>query len=201
MVFRTRLVVLATAFLLSAVPAVALAAPKIGVVDMQGAMMQTEDGLRAQATIKKFFDRRQHELDSRQEQLKREREDLAKQARVLSRSSLQRRMEHWQRRMLEVQTLFVEYNKELQKKQGELTQPIIRKMFRVVRRIARRRDIDMVMDKTAVPYARADLDLTDMVVQMYNSGGGGDADEGGGDEAGGDKAGGDKPAAEGNPSK
>ncbi|MBW2528088.1 MAG: OmpH family outer membrane protein [Deltaproteobacteria bacterium] len=166
-----------------AFPASGAAAPKIGVVDMQGAMMQTEDGLRAQATIKKFFDRRQHELDRRQEELKRERDDLAKQARVLSRASLQRRMEHWQRRMLEVQTLFVEYNKELQKKQGELTQPIIRKMFKVVRRIARRRDIDVVVDKTAVPYARADLDLTDMVVQMYNSGGGGDADDSGGDKS------------------
>jgi len=177
MVLRATAVILAAVLVLMA-PAVAAAAPKIGVVDMQGAMMQTEDGLRAQATIKKFFDRRQHELDRRQEELKREREELAKQARVLSRASLQRRMEHWQRRMLEVQTLFVEYNKELQKKQGELTQPIIRKMFRVVRRIARRRDIDMVFDKTAVPYARADLDLTDMVVQMYNSGGGGDAAEG-----------------------
>ena len=152
---------------------------KIAVVDMQGAMMQTEDGLRAQATIKKFFDRRQQELDHRQEELKRERDELARQAKVLSRASLQRRMEHWQRRMIEVQTLFVEYNKELQKKQAELTQPIIRKMFRVVRHIARRRDIDIVMDKTAVPYARSDLDLTDMVVQQYNTGGGSSDDQGG----------------------
>jgi outer membrane protein len=163
--------------------AVAAAEPKIAVVDMQGAMMQTEDGLRAQATIKKFFDRRQQELDHRQDELKRERDDLTKQARVLSRAALQRRMEQWQRRMIEVQTLFVDYNKELQKKQGELTQPIIRKMFRVIRRIARRRDIDLVVDKTAVPYARADLDLTDMVVQMYNTGAGGDADDAPDDKA------------------
>lgn len=160
-----------------ALPLVAVGAPKIAVVDMQGAMMRTEDGLRAQATIKKYFDQRQQELDRRQEALKSERQELTKQARVLSRAALQRRMEHWQRRMLEVQTLFVEYNKELQKKQGQLTQPIIRKMFQVVRRIARRRDIDVVVDKTAVPYARTDLDLTDMVVQMYNTGGGGDADD------------------------
>src|SRR5512140_615924 len=95
---------------------------KVAVVDMQRAMMQTEDGLRAQATIKKFFDKRQQDLDHRQEELAKERDDLAKQAKVLSRSALQRRMELWQRRMIEVQTLFVEYNKELQKKQSELTQ-------------------------------------------------------------------------------
>ena len=117
------------AFLLGvglALPMSAHAEVKIGVVDMQRAMMQTEDGLRAQATIKKFFDRRQQELDRRQDELQRERDDLAKQAKVLSRAALQRRMELWQRRMIEVQTLFVEYNKELQKKQSELTAPIIR---------------------------------------------------------------------------
>jgi len=154
------------------IPRIARAELKIAVVDMQRAMMQTEDGLRAQATIKKFFDKRQQELDRRQEELAREREDLGKQSKVLSRAALQRRMELWQRRMIEVQTLFVEYNKELQKKQSELTAPIIRRMFGVVERIARRRNIDMVVDKPAVPYARADLVLTDMVVQQYNSGGG-----------------------------
>ena len=150
---------------------------KVGVVDMQRAMMQTEDGLRAQGTIKKFFDKRQQELDRRQDELQRERDDLSKQSKVLSRAALQRRMELWQRRMIEVQTLFVEYNKELQKKQSELTAPIIRKMFGVVQRIARRKNIDLVVDKPAVPYARADLDLTDMVVQQYNSGSGGDEEE------------------------
>lgn len=171
-----RFLILLTILGLGAAPREASADTKIAVVDMQGAMMQTEDGLRAQATIKKFFDRRQQELDRRQEQLKRERGELERQARVLSRRALQRRMEHWQRRMVEVQTLFVEYNRELQKKQAEMTQPIIRKMFGVVRRIARRRGIDVVVDKTAVPYARPDLNLTDMVVQMYNTGGGGDAE-------------------------
>lgn len=164
---------------------------KVAVVDMQRAMLQTEDGLRAQATIKKFFDKRQQELDRRQEELGRERDDLAKQAKVLSRASLQRRMELWQRRMIEVQTLFVEYNKELQKKQSELTQPIIRKMFGVVRRIARRKGVDLVIDKPAVPYARADLDLTDMLVQTYNSGGGDEEDDGA--SGGGDAPSGDAP--------
>ncbi len=152
------------------VPLNAVADTKIAVVDMQRAILQTEDGLRAQATIKKFFDRRQKDLDHRQDQLRRERDDLEKQARVLSRAAWRRRMEHWQRRMLEVQTLFIEYNKELQKKQNQLTKPIIRKMFSVVRRIARRRGIDLVIDKGAVVYAPSDLQLTDMAVQMYNSG-------------------------------
>lgn len=148
----------------------AAAQTKIAVVDVQHAVMQTEDGIRAQATLKKLFDRRQQELDGKQTELQRAREDIEKQSRVLSREALQKRMEDWQRRMVELQTVFVDYNKELQKKQGELTGPIIKKMIGVVGRIAKKNGYELIIDKQAAPYARADLDLTEQVVQMYNSG-------------------------------
>src|SRR3954468_11789351 len=96
---------------------------KIAVVDVQRAVMATEDGIRAQATLKKLFDKRQQDLDAKQTELARARDDIEKQSRVVSREVLQKRMEDWQRRMVELQTVFVDYNKELQKKQGELTGP------------------------------------------------------------------------------
>jgi outer membrane protein len=72
--------------------------------------------------------------------------------------------------MLELQTVFVEYNKELQKKQGELTQPIYGKIMGILRRLATQDGYDAILEKQAVPYMRNDLDLTDKIIQMYNSG-------------------------------
>src|SRR5262249_6778743 len=141
----------------------------------------TEDGARAQATLKKLFDKRQQELDGKQQELSRTREDIEKQSRVLSREALQKRMEDWQRRMVELQTVFVDYNKELQKKQNELTGPIIKKIMGVIGRLAKKNGYEVILDKQAAPYARPDLDLTDQVVQMYNSGDTG-GDSGGSDE-------------------
>lgn len=157
----------------------AAAEGRIAVVDLQHAVMQTEDGIRAQATLKKLFDKRQHDLDAKQTELQRAREDIERQSRVLSRDALQKRMEDWQRQMVELQTVFVDYNKELQKKQGELTGPIIKKMMGVVSRIAKKQGFELIIDKQAAPYARPDLDLTEQVIQLYNSGGEGDG--GGGD--------------------
>lgn len=151
----------------------ALAESKIGVVDVQQAVMQTEDGIRAQATLKKLFDKRQQELDARQTELGRAREDIEKQSRVLSRQALEKRMEDWQRRMVELQTKFVENNKELQEKQGQLTGPIIKKLVGVIARLAKKSGYELIVDKQAVPYARPDLILTEQIVQLYN---GGDAD-------------------------
>jgi outer membrane protein len=143
---------------------------KMAVVDTQRAIMETEEGLRMQATLKKLFDNRQRELDKKQEELAKEREDIEKQRDVLSKQALAKRLDKWQREMVQLQTVFVEYNKELQKKQSELTQPIFQKTMGLIRRMATQEGFDLVVDKQAVPYVRSDLDLTDRVITMYNSG-------------------------------
>jgi outer membrane protein len=149
-------------------------AESIAVVDLQGAVMQTEDGLGAQATLKKLFDRRQKELDGRQSDLAKQRDDIERQARILSREALERRMEMWQRDMVQLQTVFLDYRKEIEKKQSELTAPIIQRIVGIVARLASQNGYEVVLDKPAVAYARPDLDITDRVIQMYNSGESGD---------------------------
>ena len=141
---------------------------KIAVVDTQRAVMETEDGLRAAASLKKHFDKRQRELDDKQVALQKEREDIEKQKDVLPKQALQTRIDKWQREMAELQSVFVDYNKEIQKKQGEVTQPIFQKAMGIIRRIATQGGYDLVVDKQAVPYFRSDLDLTDRVITEYN---------------------------------
>src|SRR5580698_4225127 len=73
---------------------------KMAVVDVQRAVMQTEDGLRAQATLKKLFDNRQQELNKRQTDLQKQKEELDKQSRVLSQTALQKKVDEWQKEMV-----------------------------------------------------------------------------------------------------
>src|SRR5262245_15488706 len=102
---RRHAVGLIAALLAAATPSEAEAETKIAIVALQHAIMQTEDGIRAQATLKKLFDRRQQDLNAKQNELDRAREDIDKQRHVLSREALQKRMEDWQRQMVELQTI------------------------------------------------------------------------------------------------
>jgi outer membrane protein len=153
----------------------AAAQHKVAVIDVQRAVASTEDGLRAQATLKKLFDSRQQELNKKQQDLQRQREDIDKQSKVLPAAALQKRVEDWQKQMIELQAVFVEYNKELEKKQKELTDPVFEKVMRIIKQIAQADNIDLVMDKATIAYVRGDLDLTDRCIQMYNSGSAGSA--------------------------
>jgi outer membrane protein len=148
---------------------------KVAVVDVQRAVMQTEDGLRAQATLKKLFDSRQQELNKRQQELGRQKEEIDKQAKVLSQAALQKKVDDWQKQMVELQTTFVEYNKELEKKQKELTDPIFERVVSSIKRIAGTDGYDLIVDRATVAFSRSDLDLTDRVIQLANGASGGSA--------------------------
>ena len=141
---------------------------KVAVVDVQRAVMQTEEGLRAQATLKKLFDSKQQELNKRQTDMQKQKEDIDKQAKVLSQSALQKKVDDWQKEMVELQQTFVEYNKELEKKQKELTDPIFERVLVAIKRLAGTDSYDLIVDRATVAYSRSDLDLTDRVIQLAN---------------------------------
>src|ERR1700722_10025008 len=154
-------------------PSPASASMRVAVVDVQRAVMQTEDGLRAQAMLKKLFDSRQQELNKRQQDLGRQRDEIDKQAKVLSQTALQKKVDDLQKQMSELQSMFLEYNKELEKKQKELTDPIFERVVSSIKRIAGTDGYDLIVDRATVAFSRSDLDLTDRVIQLANGGGGG----------------------------
>jgi outer membrane protein len=160
----------AVAAFVSLFGATASAQMKMAVVDVQRAVMQSEDGLRAQATLKKLFDSRQQELNKRQNDLQKEKDEIDKQKNVLSAQALQKKVDDWQKEMVELQTTFVEYNKELEKKQKELTDPIFERVLGAIKRVAGTDGYDLIVDRATVAFARGDLDLTDRVIQMSNGG-------------------------------
>jgi outer membrane protein len=160
----------ALAALVSLFGTTASAQMKMAVVDVQRAVMQSEDGMRAQATLKKVFDSRQQELNKRQTDLQKQKEEIDKQKTVLSQAALQKKVDDWQKEMVELQTTFVEYNKELEKKQKELTDPIFERVLGAIKRIAGTDNYDLIVDRATVAFARGDLDLTDRVIQLSNGG-------------------------------
>src|SRR6516164_5547864 len=85
----------------------AAAQMKVGIVDVQRAVAQTEEGLRATATLKKEFDSRQQELNKRQGELQKQKEEIDKQSHVLSQQALQKKYDDWQRQMMEFQNTYV----------------------------------------------------------------------------------------------
>lgn len=163
---------------LTAALCMSLAAPhvfaqvKVAVVDLQRALTQTEDGRQAKAQLKRLFKRRQQALDKRQNELKKLKQDIEKQRDVLSRTELQSRAEAYQKAFVELQTTYVEYQRELAQKEGQLTKGIISRMQSILRNIGRSEGYTLIVESNegGVVWAPSDGDLTADLVRRYNAG-------------------------------
>ena len=160
----------ALAFAVVTIPTEARADTKLAVIDMTRAINDTNEGARATLTLKSLFEKRQVDLDAKQTGLLKEKTILDKQCKgSLSRPDCEKGQEELQKKLFDLQQLMTQYQQEIQKKQGEATQPIFAKMLRVVERIAKTKGYDIVIDRTAAHFQRADLDVTETAISAYNA--------------------------------
>lgn len=145
---------------------------KLAVVDMQRALNETEDGRKAKAQLKKVFEDRQKTLDKQQNDLKAMKENLEKQRDVLSRDVLSKKLEEYQKAFAELQTTYMEFQRELASKEGDLTKEIIARMQRIMRRVGQAEGYALVLERSeaGVVYVPTNYDLTDLLIQRYNAG-------------------------------
>ena len=98
---------------------------KLGYVDMQRAISETEDGRKAKANLKKIFDQKQKELDEQQEELKKAIEDLDKKRTLLPADKVHEKEAELQGRMQKVQQTYLRNQQDLQAKEQEATCKIV----------------------------------------------------------------------------
>jgi outer membrane protein len=145
---------------------------KIAVVDMQRALHETEDGRKAKGTLKKLFEERQKTLDKQQNDLKALKESLDKQHDVLTPAVLSKKQEELQKAFSDLQATYMEFQRELASKEGELTKDIIERMQRIMRRVGQSEGYSLVLERneSGVVFVPSNYDLTDLLIQRYNAG-------------------------------
>jgi len=161
------------AFLLSSVPVAAFAEDiKLGYVDLQRALNETEDGRKAKSNLKKVFDQKQKELDEQQQDLKKSIDDLNKKRTLMPADKVREKETELQERMQKVQQTYLRHQQELSAKEQEATGKIFERMSRIISKIATAENFTMVFDKTqsAVLFAKPHLDLTNDLIRRYNAG-------------------------------
>jgi outer membrane protein len=161
------------AFLLATAPVAALAEDlKLGYVDLQRALNETEDGRKAKANLKKVFDAKQKELDEQQEVLKKDIEDLNKKRTLLPAEKVREKEAELQDRMQKVQQTYMRHQQDLSSKEQEATAKIFERMSKIIAKIAGSENFTMVLDRQqgGVVFAKPSLDLTNEVIRRYNTG-------------------------------
>jgi outer membrane protein len=145
---------------------------KLGFVDMQRALNETEDGRKAKEKLKKDFDQKQKELDEQQNQLKKDMEDLEKKRTLLPADKVAQKEAELRSRLEKVQQTYVRHQQDLSGKEQKETAKIFERMTKIIQEIAASENFSMIVDKSALVFAKPHLDLTNEVIRRYNGGSG-----------------------------
>jgi outer membrane protein len=162
---KTTKMLFATLMLL---PALALAQPKIVVVDPERALGETQE---VKARVTKFqsdMQGQENKLRSLRDEIVKLEERLQRDGVTLSRDQGQRMVDERDAKMIEFQSLQRVLQQRLQQSQQELQEAMAPKLERAVSDLAKKNGYDLVLVKQAVLFASDAVDITPQVTQQIN---------------------------------
>jgi outer membrane protein len=142
---------------------------KIGYVDMQKAIQETTTGKNAKKELEKEFNAKKTELQKKEGDLKKMADDLEKKKVALSEEMRQKKQAELQQEMMKFQREVGESQLNIQKKERDLTEPILKKLQTALDKIAKDDGYSMVLERSeqSVLWAKKDLDLTERLVKEF----------------------------------
>lgn len=141
---------------------------KIAFVDLQRALNEVDEGAAAKAALKKEFDAKQAELDKRQNELKAMKDEIDARGMMMTPEAKQEKMADLQKKLMEVQQLYFQLQQELSQKEAQATSDIFAKMGTLLEAMGKDAGYTIIVEKSAVLYAKPSLDLTNELIRRYN---------------------------------
>ncbi len=157
-------------FILSAFPSWASDLPlKVGVLDLQRCLQQSEAGKKASKSLQEKSDRIKKELTAKREDLKKQREDFNKKINVLSQDAKRDKEKELVRKEEDFRDLVREKEEEMHKDEYNAMQPLLSELFDITSKVAKDEGYTLILEaKSGVVYYTKSIDLTEKVVKIFN---------------------------------
>jgi len=152
-----------------AMPVLAQAADKIGVVNSQDVVMNSDAGKRAMQDLQSKADAKQRELTRQSDELKKMDENFRKQSVTLSaeaRAKMQGEMETKFKKMMDDQNNF---NQQMGQEQSKVLEPLMKVFDQVVADYAKKNGFNLIVERRAVLFVGSGMDVTADITKEFEA--------------------------------
>jgi outer membrane protein len=158
------------ASLLLAPAALAQSDLKVGYVDLQRALTESNAGRRAKEKFKVEVDKMQATLQKQKDSIERLKTQLEKKGPVMKESERTNLEEDYRKKLRDFERSYKDSQADLQRKDNELTGAIIEDLQGVIQEFGKREGYTLILEVTssAVLYGSGSADLTDKIIAEYN---------------------------------
>lgn len=147
-----------------------LAVDKIGFINLQEIMQNSNAGKKAAEEFKKFYEKETQEIKSSEKELKKMKDELEKQSSIMTQGSQKEKETIYQKKLRDYQLLVNDTNEELKKRDQEMTQKLMPGIMKIVRTIAEKEKFTLVIDVATmpIPYYAKENDFSKTVIEEFN---------------------------------
>lgn len=143
---------------------------KIGSVDVQKILLNSNSGKEAKEQLAGRANKYEGEKNSREEELKKLKADLEKQNVLLSESARSAKEKDYQQKLKEYQRFLKDAQDDLQGKNDELTNKIVESIVKIIQDYGRKNGYTTIFVKNdGMIYLDEKADLTDIILKEFNA--------------------------------
>ena len=143
---------------------------KIGYVDLVKSLNESEAGKKAKTDLEFLIKTKQTTIDEKGKAIEKAKADLEKQSSVLSPDARKAKEEEMERMLRDYQRLVADSQNEVKKKEGELTNDILKDLRAIVQKIGEDEGYTLILESAEgqILYAKKEADLTEVVIKKFN---------------------------------
>ncbi len=141
---------------------------RIGFIDIQKAVASTKEWKKEFAGFKAEFQKEKGVVTQKEERIRKLMDDIEKQSFVLSPELKKSKEEKFRTQKKDFERYVQDLNEKFSRKEKEITDKIIVKMIKTIKKLGKSRNYTMIMEQKAVFYYDESDDLTKYAIKAYD---------------------------------
>ena len=166
---KTMIIAIILTVALMVAPCMGADVAKIGVVDIQKILLTSSAGKMAKAQINKKAREMEAKLTEKKEEIDKLKETLEREALVMSKETREEREREIRIKINDIKSLKQKYEKDLKTIEGKVVKRIQLDMGSIVEELGKKEGYLLIVTSQAVLYAPSTIDVTDQLIQLYNT--------------------------------
>jgi len=142
---------------------------KIGFIDIQRAISDSQAGKRAKERFQAQVKKAEAELLKEKQELERLKSELDKKGPLMREDERRNVESDLQRRYVNYQRTMADQQQELRQREGAMTADILKDLEKIVNEIGKTEKFTLILERNQILYSDQGIDITNKVIEVFNT--------------------------------
>ena len=142
---------------------------KIGFIDIQRVIAESQPGKRAKERFQAQVKKAESDVVKERQDLEKLKADIEKKGPLLKDEERRNLEADYQRRSVTLQRAMSDYQQELQQKNNEMMSDILKELEQIVNEVGKADKFTLILERSQILYSDQGIDITSKVIETYNS--------------------------------